>query len=172
MKPSHALSVLAIAMTACTSAPKIEAPEHLRPAAGETRKIVVAARGVQIYECRALKDGAGFEWTFVAPEAELFDANTRPIGHHGAGPFWQARDGSRVVGTMQARADAPVPGAVPWLLMTAKSVGPAGTFSDVTSVQRVNTAGGVAPVAECGAGMKGATVRVPYTADYVFYSAR
>ena len=150
MKPAHATSALAIAITACTSAPKIEAPQHLRPAAGETPAIVVAARGVQVYECRARKEGTGFEWTFVAPEAELFDAHTRSIGHHGAGPFWEARDGSRVIGTVQARADAPEPGAVPWLLLTTKSVGPAGTFSDVTSIQRVNTAGGVAPVAECG----------------------
>jgi hypothetical protein len=172
MKPVHAISALAIAMTACTSAPKIEAPEQLRPAAGETRAIVVAARGVQIYECIARKEGTGFEWDFVAPEAELFDANTRSIGHHGSGPSWQARDGSRVVGTVQARADSPVPGAIPWLLLTTKSVGPAGTFSNVTSVQRVNTAGGVAPVAECSDGLKGATVRVPYTADYVFYTAR
>ena len=37
--------------------------------------MMVPAKGVQIYECRAKKDAsAGFEWVFVAPEAELFDA--------------------------------------------------------------------------------------------------
>ena len=50
--------------------------------------------------------------------------------------------------------------------------GPAGAFSGVTSIQRVNTVGGVAPTAACSDGLKGTTVRVPYTADYLFYTAR
>jgi len=63
--------------------------------------MIVAARGVQIYECRVRKDaGAGYEWAFVAPEAELFDAKGNAIGRHGAGPTWQATDGSRIVGTL------------------------------------------------------------------------
>jgi hypothetical protein len=167
-----ALAGLAISASACTSTPTIDVPDTLKPTAGETVVLTSRARGVQIYECRARKDGAGFEWAFVAPEAELFDARSRSIGHHGAGPSWEAVDGSRVVGSVKARADAPVPGAVPWLLLSAKSTGFAGAFAAVTSIQRVNTAGGVAPATPCNDDLKGTTVRVPYTADYVFYAAR
>lgn len=172
MKNSILLAAFAVAAGACTSVPPVRVPATLQPAAGETLALTVPARGVQVYECRTRKDGAGFEWAFVAPDAELFDARSRPIGHHGAGPFWQSNDGSRVVGTLKARADAPAANAIPWLLLTTKSTGPAGAFSAVTSIQRVNTAGGVAPAAPCDAGLQGTTVRVPYTADYLFFTAR
>ena len=37
-----------------------------------------------------------------------------------------------------------------------------------TSIQRVNTAGGVAPTADCSRDYAGTTARVSYTADYFF----
>ncbi len=82
------------------------------------------------------------------------------------------RDGSRIVGTVKARADAPAGGAIPWLLLTTKSSGPVGAFSDVTSIQRVNTVGGIAPTAPCTAQLIGTPARVSYTADYRFFTAR
>lgn len=172
MSRFHALAGLAVTAAACTSAPRVDVPDSLKPSAGEAAVLTSPARGVQIYECRTRKDGTGFEWVFVAPEAELFDANSRSIGRHGAGPTWQANDGSRVVGSVKARADAPAAGAVPWLLLSAKSAGPAGALAAVTSIQRINTVGGVAPATPCTDGLTGTTVRVPYTADYVFYAAR
>ena len=162
--------VLIAAGVGCTTPPAVRMPEQLRPTAGESVALTVPARGVQVYECRAGKDGAGFAWTFVAPDAELFDAKSRSIGRHGAGPNWQANDGSRIVGTVRARADAPVAGAIPWLLLNAQSSGTAGAFSGITSIQRINTVGGVAPTVPCTAGLSGTTVRVPYTADYIFFS--
>jgi hypothetical protein len=51
------------------------------------------------------------------------------IGKHYAGPHWESTDGSKVVAAVKERADAPAAGAIPWLLLTAKSVGPAGSFS-------------------------------------------
>ena len=138
-------------------------PENLRPAAGESLKRVIHAKGVQIYECREQK------WVFVAPEADLFDSMGNRVGRHFAGPHWEATgDGSRVVGTTKARADAPEAGAIPWLMLSTKSVGAWGYFSDVTSIQRVATHGGVAPSGPCAGG----EVRVPYTADYYFFHAR
>jgi Protein of unknown function (DUF3455) len=127
-----------------------------------------AAAGVQLYECRAKAGAAsGAEWVFVAPEAELRDALGQDAGKHYAGPHWEAPDGSRIVGTVRARADAPQAGAIPWLLLAAKSVGGEGRFARVTSVQRVNTVGGVAPARSCDTSTIGAVERVPYTADYV-----
>ena len=172
MSHFQALAVLAVTAAACTSTPTVVVPDTLKPTAAETVVLTSPARGVQIYECRPGKDGTGFDWAFVAPEAELFDARSRSIGYHDAGPTWHSSDGSRVVGSVKARAEAPVPGAVPWLLLATKSTGATGVLSGVTSIQRINTAGGVAPAAPCTEGLKGMTVRVPYTADYVFYAVR
>jgi hypothetical protein len=165
-----ATPLLVLALAACASAPQLDVPARLQPPAGESLATVVSAKGVQIYECRVRKDGTGNEWTFVAPEAELLDAQGRRIGRHGAGPTWQANDGSRIVGTVKERASAPVAGAVPWLLLQAKSAGPEGMFSKVTSIQRVNTAGGIAPSAGCAEATTGETARVAYTADYYLFS--
>lgn len=126
----------------------------------------LAARGVQIYECRS--KGEGFAWAFVAPEAELFDAAGRPAGTHGAGPHWRAADGSRIEGQVVSRQDAPVAGAVPWLLLRAQGGDGHGLFGRVSQVQRLNTRGGVAPADGCGSETRGQAARVPYTADYRF----
>jgi hypothetical protein len=151
--------------------PTVQVPDSLKPGANESLALVVPAKGVQIYECRAGKDQNGtYEWAFVAPEAELFDAKGNRIGRHYAGPHWESADGSRIVGAAKQRADAPAPGAIPWLLLGAKSVGPEGAFSRVTSVQRVATVGGVAPAGGCA--QAGLQARVPYTADYYFFAVR
>jgi hypothetical protein len=140
-------------------------PENLKPAANESLNGVISAKGGQIYECRDQK------WVFVAPEAELFDSRGNLIGRHYAGPSWEATgDGSKVVGTVKTRADAPEAGAIPWLLLSTKSVGGRGYFSDVTSIQRVATHGGVAPGSGCP--HDGLMARVNYTADYYFFNAR
>ena len=108
----------------------VSVPDKLKPGAGESLKMVVPARGVQIYECRAGKDQPRtHEWAFVAPEADLFDVRGNGIGRHYAGPHWESADGSRIVGALKERADAPAASAIPWLLLAAKSVGPEGAFS-------------------------------------------
>jgi hypothetical protein len=148
-------------------------PDPLKPGPGESLAMVVAAKGFQIYECKARGDASGgSEWAFVAPDAELFDSRGKRIGRHGAGPYWEADDGSKVVGKVKARADAPVADAIPWLLLETRAAGPAGAFSRVTSIQRVNTVGGVAPAQACNRDAIGKTARTAYTADYVFFTAR
>ena len=157
-------------LVACaTPAPEPTLPPLLQAPAGDTFALLVPARGVQIYECR--EAATGMAWAFVAPEAQLFDTSGKLIGQHGAGPHWQALDGSRIVGTVRQRADAPVAAAIPWLLLSTKAEGPAGVFSRVASIQRINTVGGVAPVDGCAAADKGRQVRVPYTADYRLFNA-
>ena len=153
--------------------PAVDAPATLRPGANESLAVVVPAKGVQIYQCRANKDQPGqYQWAFVAPEADLFDVRGVKIGHHYAGPHWESNDGSRIVGTVKQRADAPQADAIPWLLLTAKSVGASGAFDKVTSIQRVNTVGGMAPKDGCSRHTLGATGRVGYTADYYFFTAK
>src|SRR6185436_10008010 len=120
--------LLVLLLAGCaTNAPVAEnlktIPETLRPTAGESLKRVIHAKRVQVYECRDQK------WVFVAPEADLYDERGNLIGRHYAGPTWQATgDGSKVVGTVKTRADAPESGAIPWLLLSTKSVGGSGYF--------------------------------------------
>ena len=157
MKPIHLVPLLVIA--GCAG---VQVPESLKPAAGESLAQVVPAKGVQIYECRDQK------WVFVAPEADLFDTAGKKIGTHYAGPHWEAADGSKVVGAVKARSDAPQADSIPWLLLGAKSVGNEGAFSKVTSIQRVATVGGIAPAGACSQPGERASVR--YSADYYFFT--
>ena len=169
------LLVALVAAGACARPPRstVEVPDKLKPGANESLAMIVAAKGVQIYECRARKDQTGeYEWAFVAPEADLFDARGSRIGPHYAGPHWESTDGSKIVGTVKERADAPVTGAIPWLLLAARSIGPAGSFSKVTSIQRVNTVGGVAPASGCSQAAAGTPARIGYTADYYFFATK
>jgi len=91
--------------------------------------MVLEARavGVQIYECtQTSEDPARYEWTFKAPDAELFDSAGRKIGKHYAGPTWESNDGSKVVGEVKARYDGPDSNGIPWLLLSAKTTSGAG----------------------------------------------
>jgi hypothetical protein len=169
--------LLVLLVAACASphppTPTVKVPDTLKPGANESLAMIVPAKGVQIYECRARRDsGGGYEWAFVAPEADLFDARGNRIGRHYAGPHWESTDGSKILGTLKTRANSPVPDAIPWLLLAAKSVGSEGSFSKVTSVQRVNTVGGVAPKAGCSQAAVGTPARIDYTADYYFFTTK
>jgi Protein of unknown function (DUF3455) len=165
--------IAAATLTACASAPMAPVvPDSLKPGAQERAAFVRHARGVQIYRCDAAEGGA-FKWTFVAPQAQLFDtaASQAVLGTHGAGPFWQGNDGSRVVGKVKSRAEASNAAAdIPWLLLTTTAEGASGQMTSVKSIQRIKTVGGVAPASGCAAAADvGKQARVPYTADYVFF---
>jgi Protein of unknown function (DUF3455) len=163
-------ALLPALLLGCAMPPPAAVPSALMPAPGHRDFATIAARGVQIYECRSSANSAGFSWTFVAPDAELFDQRGRRIGSHGAGPHWQSDDGSRITGKPLASAPAPTPGAIAWLLLSTRSAGPAGALSSVTHIQRVNTQGGVAPAAPCTPQRIGESARVAYSADYRLFS--
>jgi hypothetical protein len=59
--------------------------------------------------------------------------------------------------------------AIPWLLLGAVTAEGPGIFHGTTFIQRVNTVGGNAPAAP--GSFTGDVVRVPYTAEYLFYRA-
>ena len=175
--PTTTIFLLALHLAGCASPdspkPLAGVPDKLKPGTNESLAMIVPAKGVQIYECRAKKDQPEvYEWAFVAPEADLFDARGKRIGRHYAGPHWEANDGSKIVGAVKERADAPEAGAIPWLLLAAKSAGSEGSFSKVTSIQRVNTVGGVAPKSGCSQVTAGTPARIAYTADYYFFTVK
>jgi hypothetical protein len=157
----------------CVTTPRIlppDVPAALRPPAAERPFLEARGSGVQIYECAAKPDQpTAYEWTFRAPEAALLDPSGHALGRHYAGPTWESTDGSSVVGDVRAREPGPAATAIPWLLLAAKSTTGSGVFSKTTSIQRVQTVGGIAPSEPCNAGAAAKIVRVPYTATYYFY---
>ena len=149
-----------------------EIPATLRPPAEQRAFLQVRATGVQIYECTSKPEApSAFTWIFQAPEAVLTDRWGRSIGRHYAGPTWELRDGSRVVGEGEARDPGPDPAAIPWLLLRAKLTSGTGPLSRTQSIQRVRTVGGIAPPGPCTESLPRAVVRDPYTAAYYFYRA-
>ncbi len=145
-------------------------PESLKVPDGNVFLFTTFATGTQIYVCAAQADNPdAFAWTFKAPDAELWNESGEQVGTHYAGPTWEGNDGSRVVGEVVARADAPAPGAIPWLLLKAKSNAGRGIFSTITYIQRLQTVGGVAPVDGCDRSTAGVEHAVPYTAVYAFF---
>jgi Protein of unknown function (DUF3455) len=128
----------------------------------------LVADGVQIYTCDA-KEG-GFDWSFKAPEANLFDKERRQIGTHFAGPTWKIDDGSSVVGEVVAKANAEEPGAIQWLLLRAKSHDVSGALSAAAYIRRTETKDGAAPRTGCDASHVAQQVRMRYSAIYQFFS--
>jgi hypothetical protein len=167
-------TTLALLLAACASAPpspSARLPENLRVPDGQPLVLRAAARGTQIYTCKAkASDPAAFEWVLKAPDAELFDQTGAKIGRHYGGPTWESADGSRVVG--EVLHSSPAQGAIPWLLLRAKSNEGAGVLAGVRYIQRVDTQGGLAPSSGCDAAHAGAEARVEYAANYDFYGAR
>jgi hypothetical protein len=139
-------------------------PADLIPPAGNEAYLSGHAVGVQIYSCN------GSAWALVAPRANLYDHRGKLIATHFAGPTWQTKDGSAVVGKREKNVNVDRT-AIDWLLLSAASTTP-GRLGATTYIQRIHTSGGVAPAGACDAGTSGATVEVPYTADYVFFKAR
>jgi hypothetical protein len=143
-------------------------PQALNPPADTTLLPVLGAKGVQIYVCATPAAGGDPVFTLKAPHAVLAQGGEMAAIHF-AGPTWQALDGSQVVGARLASAPSPDPTAIAWLLLQATPTGAPGLFADVTTIQRLNTEGGLAPATGCDAAHLGAQVLVPYRADYFFY---
>lgn len=157
---SLALSVLAAA--AGTGAASAQVPAAIA-APGETAVVTLHAEGAQVYECKAGSDGK-LAWAFREPIATLvLDGKT--VGRHYAGPSWEHMDGSAVVGKAVGNAPGKSASDIPWLKLEVTAHRGSGAFSGVSTVQRINTAGGVFTGACDEAG---AFHSAPYAADYVF----
>ena len=132
-------------------------------APGETVVATFHAEGAQVYDCKADASGK-LAWQFREPIATLLrDGMT--VGRHYAGPNWEASDGSAVTGKAVANVPGTTPSDIPWLKLDVVAKRGSGVLSNVTTVQRTNTHGGVAN-GLCD--KAGSFYSVPYSADYVF----
>jgi uncharacterized protein DUF3455 len=161
-------ATLGVATVAHAKPPVV--PAAIAVEKGHKAYLEAHAVGVQIYSCN------GTAWSLVAPRANLYDRRGKLIATHYAGPTWEAKDGSKVVGARVAGVNVDAT-AIDWLLLRAASTaeGPRGgdDLADTTFIQRIHTTGGLAPAAaNCTPATSGTTVEIPYTADYVFWKAR
>jgi hypothetical protein len=144
----------------------VTADTHSIEPPSATRVMAATASGVQIYSCE-FDAQRHLGWVFRNPQATLYDANGVAIIQHGAGPSWEADDGSRIVGHAIAQKPSETPGSVPQLLLATHSTGAPGALSSITYVQRVDTVGGAMPARPCS--VEHQTGSSAYFARYVFY---
>ncbi len=151
------------------------------------------ATGTQNYVC--LSTPTGMRWQFLGPQATLFvplfGVLQQQIATHFLSPnpaengtpratWMQSFDSSQVWARAIATSTDPnyvAPNSIPWLLLQSAgaATGPTGgsLLTRTTYIQRLNTAGGLAPAAGCGEpSHAGALALVPYTTDYFFYRAK
>ena len=127
-------------------APLPPMPPNLEAPAGNKLYLIGHATGMQQYMC--LFTGSAFSWAFFGPQATVTVTDTQYVA----------------------------PGAIPWLLLQVVGAQPGPTGGEkltrTTYIQRLNTAGGVAPSTGCaGQADIGKKALVPYTTDYWFYKA-
>ena len=134
-------------------------------APGETLVATIHAQGAQVYVCVADAASGTHAWQFREPIATLM-VDGKTVGRHYAGPNWEMADGSAVVAKVAGRASGASATDIPLLKLEVVSRRGAGLLSDVTTIQRLNTKGGVA---EGACAQVGALLSVPYSADYAFY---
>jgi hypothetical protein len=159
---STALTALLLAASFVNATAQTSLPEAIA-APGETAVLTLHAEGAQVYECKAGADGT-LAWALREPIATLLSEG-KTVGRHYAGPTWEYSDGSTVVGQVVGTAPGGVAMDIPWLKLGVTSRRGNGVLGPVTTVQRINTAGGKLN----GACYKaGSYESVPYSADYVF----
>lgn len=148
----------------------IKLPDNLP--GGNTRVATFFADGVQKYKAQEVpgSNPVSYQWVFVAPQADLYDATNRHVGTHSAGPNWQLSVTDSMFGqSFNPARTAPGSDAnsIDWLLLMPKTdKTPTGIFADVSYVQRIDTKGGKAPTTPPVSANE--TVDAHYTAIYRF----
>jgi hypothetical protein len=127
------------------------------------------AEGAQIYDCKpdsgsSAEQSRTLTWQFREPIATLI-VDGKSIGRHYAGPNWDHVDGSGVKGKVMASAPGATPNDIAQLQLDVVEHRGAGILANATTVQRINTKGGVLQGPCESAGIYRS---VPYSANYVF----
>ena len=148
----------------------IALPENLPN--GNSRVLTFFAIGVQKYKAAEVpgSNPIAFTWAFVAPQADLYDITNQKVGTHSQGPTWQLSMLDSMYGqsfSPPKSAVSPDQNSVDWLLLMPKNgKPPTGAFAGVDYLQRIDTRGGKAPLADPTEATQ--TIEVPYTAIYRF----
>jgi hypothetical protein len=160
LSPPCFIFVFSILLPSMASA---QVPETIAVPNG-TLVATIHAAGAQVYECKADASGKP-AWQFREPIATLL-IGAETVGRHFAGPNWELADGSRVSAKAAGRAPGATAKDIPLLKLEVTSQHGTGKLTGVTTIQRLNTKGGVA---EGPCETPGAFQAIPYSADYTFY---
>jgi hypothetical protein len=163
-------------------------PVALRASQDEVLQEVITAHGDETYICRRIKasaaappdmlpgvarDGTQLLWDPSGSEATLVDAAGQSVGTVAPGRYFLSYDGSYVIGNVAAESQVSA-NALTWARYTARFVAAPrpgeGRFADVSSIQRIDTSGGLPPQPSCE--LEGVHLLVPYAATYMFYRAK
>ena len=165
--------LVALAIVLLVAQVAAQVPSAIAVADG-TAIVTLHAEGAQIYQCKFDSDGkspsqkSALTWQFREPIATLI-LDGKSVGRHYAGPNWDYIDGSGVKGKGAASAPGATPDDISWLKLDVVDRRGDGILSSATTVQRINTRGGVVQ----GSRENEADYRdVPYSADYVFLRKR
>ncbi|SFU23659.1 Protein of unknown function [Paraburkholderia aspalathi] len=184
-----------LALAGCATPPKPPPPTAdeslpvaLRANQDEVLQEVITTHGDETYICRRIKagpvalpdtipgvarDGTQLLWDPLGSEATLVDAAGQSVGTVAPGRYFLSYDGSYVIGNVAAESQVGA-NALTWARYTARFVAAPrpgeGRFADVSSIQRIDTTGGVPPQPSCE--LEGAHLLVPYGATYMFYRAK
>jgi Protein of unknown function (DUF3455) len=159
-------SVVSVAVTVLAPGTKTFAqlPDAIAAAPGEAPMVTIHAEGAQIYDCKV--DAAGkLTWQFREPIAALLIGG-KTVGRHYAGPSWELADGSFVNAKVAGRAPGAGAKDIPLLKLEITSQRGTGELTGASTIQRINTKGGMA---EGVCDRAGTFLAVPYSADYVFF---
>ena len=169
------LAALATALAAAVPAYAISEPSGLAPqlqaSANEYPAFVLSGNGSMIYQCKAtIANPNLYSWYYIAPDATLYDGGHEVARMAQPNLMEALSDQSSLSGVL--RSSQAGGGGLPWTLTQALPMGDSGIFANVSSVQRVNTRGGLAPSTGCSADNVGEEARVAFNADYYFYKRR
>jgi hypothetical protein len=185
------LALAACATTSRTPPPTANEslPPDLRAGQNEVLQEVMTTHGDETYVCRRIKsdlpavgaalqpgmarDDTQLRWDPLGSEALLVDASGQSVGTVAPGRYFLAYDGSYVIGKVAAESQVGA-NALTWVRYTARFVAARrpgeGRLADISSIQRIDTSGGLPPLPTCE--LEGAHLLVPYGATYMFYRAK
>ncbi|KAG0192571.1 hypothetical protein DFQ28_008693 [Apophysomyces sp. BC1034] len=167
-----ALSACALWLTACAT-PDVPPANNTLPASLQARAVevlqeVFRVHGNETYVCQ--RNGNQLSWHPTGTLATLVDESRHSAGVISAGGYFIATDGSYVVVRLLAQEIINA-SALPWQRLTtvqsSAEPGEIGRFTNVTSIQRVQTSGGLPPNPVCT--VERTALYVPYSATYLFY---
>jgi hypothetical protein len=161
-------ALAAASLCACatqTMAPA-NVPDAVKAPSGAAYMLTLVGVGDLTYECRNANNATA--WAFVGPNAALRKTSGETVGKYYGGPTWEGNDGSKLVGKQLAISPAAA-GNIPLQLVEVTQTMGSGMLVGAKYIQRLNTVGGVAPAAPCGASNVGEKQTVKYQADYAFY---
>jgi hypothetical protein len=157
-------------------------PPNLRASDHEVLQEITTAHGDEDYICRrgtvspkgvsTGRAGASTQlhWVQAGSEATLVDLHGKSVGTVTPSHYFLSYDGSYVI-AKPASISQVSPDALAWARFTIRYTATPrpheGRFANISSIQRIDTSGGLPAQSDCD--LEGSRLLVPYSATYMIY---